>query len=83
MPRFDLIVCNSNQTRTVYIQVKTKSACAWQTSTVMEQPARPLEPSVETGFWIMVDLGRETGTPRYWAVPDAWILNDTHVAHRS
>jgi hypothetical protein len=73
MPRFDIIS----------IQVKTKSIGSWQTKALMEQSAQPLEPQVETGFWVLVDLGAPEGAPRYWVVPDTWILNDIYDTHRT
>ena len=85
MPKIDLLACNHNQSRTVYIQVKTKrGGRAWQASLLAGRPTQPpATPLDETAFWILVDLGGWETTPRYWVVPDWWIRNDIDQAHRA
>ncbi|MBI4314430.1 MAG: hypothetical protein HY679_00720, partial [Chloroflexi bacterium] len=85
MPKVDLMACNQDQSRTVHIQVKTRSAGrAWQGSIRagkrMKSPATPLD---ETVFWVLVDLGDVDTPPRYWVVPDWWIRNDIYRAHKA
>ena len=84
MPKIDLLACNSNQSRTVQIQVKTKKGGrSWHSSTVdcmaMKQPRKPLD---VINFLVFVDLGGDTGVPRYWVVPDWWMRNDIYRAHQ-
>ena len=83
MPKIDLMACNEDQSRTVHIQVKTKSAGrTWHSSIVgsklMDQPESAQD---ETNFWIFVDLGELEESPSYWIVPNWWILNDIYNEH--
>ncbi|MDQ3907610.1 MAG: hypothetical protein M3268_04620 [Acidobacteriota bacterium] len=85
MPKIDLLACNSDQSRTVQIQVKTKrSGPSWHSSIVdctpMEEPANPLD---EKKFWVLVDLGGPNSMPRYWIVPDWWMRNDIYTVHQA
>ena len=42
MPKIDILACNSDESRTVYIQVKTKrSGKSWHSSIVGSQPMEP------------------------------------------
>jgi len=85
MPKIDVMACNVDQSRTVYIQVKTKrGGSSWHTS-ICE--AKPSEPSAhtkeETTYWVFVDLAELNTAPRYWIVPDWWIRNDIYKAHKA
>lgn len=81
MPKIDIIACNSDEGRTVYIQVKTKrGGNTWHSSTVDGHPMS--ENANETNFWMFVDLGDINAPPRYWIVPDWWIKNDIYTAHQ-
>lgn len=84
MPKIDLIACARNQSRTIHIQVKTKSGGRpWHASIVSSKPTRaPENPLSETLYWVFVDLGQKDGTPRYWIAPDWWVRNDIYEAHR-
>ena len=84
MPRIDVIACNHDQSRTVHIQVKTRSkGNAWQGSITEGKRSRPpRDPLAETVFWVFVDLGQVGEAPHYWIVPDWWIRNDIHRAHQ-
>jgi hypothetical protein len=85
MPKIDLMACNHGQSRTVHIQVKTKSGgTTWHSSIVGCKPTKqPLEPLDEMIFWVFVDLGSMDAHPRYWVVPDWWLKNDIYRAHRA
>lgn len=85
MPKIDLMACNQDQNRTVYIQVKTKrGGRSWQASILAGRPAQPsATPLDETAFWILVDLGDWETAPRYWVVPDWWMRNDIYRAHQA
>jgi hypothetical protein len=61
MPKIDIIASNCDGSRTVYIQVKTKSGKKnWHSSIVDSQPMSPK--ADETHFWVFVNLG-DTNTP--------------------
>lgn len=82
MPKIDIIACNSDESRTVYIQVKTKRrGKTWHSSIERGQPMTPK--ADETTFWVFVDLGDTSTSPRYWIVPDWWIRNDIYKAHQA
>lgn len=83
MPKIDLMACNQDRSRTIYIQVKTKGGGrTWHSSIVGSKPTKaPAKPSDETNFWVFVDLGDSNTSPRYWVVPDWWLRNDIHIAH--
>jgi len=75
-----LHVTNSNQSRTVELQVKTKRKGNWHTRTDEAKPSgTPMALEDVRHFWVFVDLG---GTPRYRIVPNGWIRNDFHEAHQ-
>ena len=84
MPRIDLLACNSDQSRTVQIQVKTKKGGrSWHSTIVdcmaLEEPANPLD---VIKFWVFVDLGEYNAAPRYWIVHDWWMRNDIYRVHQ-
>ncbi|WP_287158202.1 hypothetical protein [Chloroflexus sp.] len=82
MPNIDIIACDSQETRTVYIQVKTKRGGKnWHSSIVGCQPTSPRVD--EYRFWVFVDLGDVQTSPRYWIVPDWWVKNDIYNAHQA
>jgi hypothetical protein len=82
-PKIDLLACNSDQSRTVQIQVKTKKGRSWHASIVdciaMEEPPSPLD---VIKFWVFVDLGASNAAPQYWIVPDWWMRNDIYRVHQ-
>ena len=67
MPDIDVMASNADRTRTIYIQVKTKTRGNWQTR-VGEAYKQPNPDSL----WILVDIPDGAG-PRYWIMPDSWI----------
>ena len=81
MPKIDLLACDSDQSRTIHIQVKTKRSRGSWHSTIVGCGVM-IEPADETKFWVFVDLGACNATPRYWVVPDWWMLNDIHRDHQ-
>lgn len=82
MPKIDLMACNRDQSRTVHVQVKTRSGGrAWQSSILVGKRMKP--PAEETVFWAFVDLGGLDAAPRYWIVPDWWIRNDIYKTHKA
>ena len=81
MPKIDIIACNSDESRTVSIQVKTKrGGKTWHSSILGSQPMSPK--SGEMNFWVFVDLGNFGNHPRFWIVPDWWIKNDIFKTHQ-
>lgn len=78
MKGIDLLASDSRHERKIDIQVKTKTAGAWQTSILRGQERT--EPDDERSFWILVDL-RPDG-PEYYIVPTWWMQNDIHSAHQ-
>jgi hypothetical protein len=82
MPRIDIIACNSDGSRTIHIQVKTKrGGKTWHSSIVGSQLMAPKDD--EHNFWVFVDLGDGQTFPRYWIVPEWWIRNDIYQAHQA
>lgn len=82
MPKIDLMACNRDQSRTVHVQVKTRSGGrAWQSSILVGKRMKP--PADKTVFWAFVDLGGVDAAPRYWIVPDWWIRNDIYKTHKA
>jgi hypothetical protein len=82
MPKIDIIACNRDESRSVYIQVKTKrGGKSWHSSIVGSQLMSP-KPD-ETNFWAFVDLGSFDEHPRFWIAPDWWIKDDIYKAHQA
>lgn len=79
MPKIDILASNLDQSRTVSIQVKTKTAGTWHTS-VLRGELRD-EPEDETRFWVLVDIGRDPETSPGYYVPEWWMLNHIHVRY--
>lgn len=84
MPKIDLIACNHDQSRTIHIQVKTKSSGrAFQTSITEGKPTvAPQDPLEEKVFWVFVDIGNQDSAPQYWIAPGWWVRNDIYKAHQ-
>lgn len=82
MPKIDIIACNSDESRTVYIQVKTKrGGKTWHSSIVGSEPMSP--EADENNFWVFVDLGNTNTYPRYWIVPEWWIKDNIYKTHQA
>ncbi|MDQ5909956.1 MAG: hypothetical protein QG599_2051 [Pseudomonadota bacterium] len=75
-----LLVTNSSNDRTVELRIKTKQKGRWHTTTDEAQPANvPSNLTNINSYWVFVDF---SGPPKYWIVPDRWIRNDIHEAHK-
>lgn len=79
MKGIDLLASDASHELKIDIQVKTKTAGAWQTSVLRGQ--KRTEPDDERSFWILVDL-RPDG-PEYYIVPKWWMENDIYSAHQA
>lgn len=78
MKGIDLLASDVSYDRKIDIQVKTKTAAAWQTS--IHRGKKQKAPAEVRSFWILVDL-RADG-PEYYIMPTWWIENDIFSAHR-
>ena len=81
MPKIDVMASNTERTRTVSIQVKTRRSGDWQTSIDEGKKCDPIPD--ETRFWIFVSLVPDDKPPEYFIVPDWWIRNDIFESHQS
>lgn len=82
MPKIDIIACNNDESRTVYLQVKTKRGGKhWHSSIVGSQPMSPKND--ESHFWIFVDLGDVNAHSRYWIAPEWWIKDTIYTTHQA
>lgn len=79
MPGIDILASDAAHTRTVTVQVKTKTAGTWQTS--ITRGRRWDRDPTDGRFWVLVDLGPEH--PEYYVIPAWWIENDIVVAHEA
>jgi hypothetical protein len=80
MPEIDILASNVERTRTVSIQVKTKTAGTWQTS-IRRGRSREEKPD-EAEFWIFVDIGKDPeARPGFFIVPAWWVENSIHQEH--
>jgi hypothetical protein len=77
MKGIDLLASDVEHKEIISIQVKTKTAGTWQTSTLHGKKQE--QPEKVTKFWIFVDLGKDD--PVYYVVPGWWIENDIDKAH--
>lgn len=80
MPNIDILASDVEQTRTVAIQVKTKTSGTWHTTILRGEPREAA--ADEDRFWVLVDIGRDPELPpAYWVVPEWWMLNHIHVRY--
>lgn len=80
MPDIDLQTTNSSRTRTVSIQVKTRTKGSWHSDI---RKARLAQDGPKDGnFWIFVDLRKVPEPPEYFVVPDSWMRNDIYERHQ-
>lgn len=80
MPNIDILASNKAQTRTVSIQVKTKTSGSWHSDIRRGEPLE-LDPA-DQRFWIFVDLRKPPAEPEYYIVPDSWMRNDIYTKHQ-
>jgi Holliday junction resolvase-like predicted endonuclease len=79
MPGIDVIASNLDQTRTVTIQVKSKTSGTWHSQYTRGRKRKALPDEIR--YWVFVDLGEQP--PGYYVVPEWWIENDIHRAHQA
>lgn len=83
MKPFTMAVSDADHRRTVYVRTKTKTRGDWQASIVEERPGPASDPASETCFWIFIDLGDADEQPRFWVVPNGWMLRDIYANHQA
>src|SRR4051812_21431460 len=82
MPNIDVLASNVDRSRTVALQVKTKTAGTWHTSIKRGRPRR--KPANETEFWVFVDMGRDPETrPEFFVAPAWWVENSIYTRHQA
>lgn len=82
MPDVDILASDVERTRTVSIQVKTKTAGTWHTS--IRRGRSREEKQDETEFWIFVDIGRDPESrPTFFVVPAWWMENSIYQEHQA
>jgi Holliday junction resolvase-like predicted endonuclease len=81
MPKIDILASNTDQSRTVKIQIKTRKSGTWQCSIDDGKPIKKKEE--EDRFWIFVDLTKENEPPEFYIVPDDWIRNNIYETHKA
>ena len=81
MPAIDVVASNLDQSRTVFIQVKTKQTGSWQTSTKYALAGEGVPD--EDRFWIFVDLKKPGVEPLYYVCPESWIRNNIDEVHKA
>ena len=81
MKGIDLLASDANHDRKIDIQVKTKTAGAWQTR--IRTDTRRAKPDDVKSFWILVDLHKDGRVPDYYIVPTWWMVNDIIDAHQA
>jgi hypothetical protein len=81
MKGIDLLASDASHDRKIDIQVKTKTAGAWQTQ--IRTRIRQAEPDDVKSFWILVDLHKDGSVPDYYIVPTWWMVNDIIDAHQA
>ena len=69
MPGVDLLASDTARTRTVHLQVKTRTSGSWHSNTRRARRREPIED--ETTFWVLVDLLPER--PEFYVIPNWWI----------
>jgi Holliday junction resolvase-like predicted endonuclease len=80
MPGIDILASNVARTRTVSIQVKTKTAGSWHTTTRRGRPREEVPDEID--FWVFVNMGRDPeARPDFFIVPAWWMENSIHVEH--
>lgn len=76
MPGIDILASNEKRSRIVQIQVKTRRAGTWHTSSTVGKKCKVKRD--ETSFWIFVDLSKIDNPPEYYIVPENWIKNNIY-----
>lgn len=81
MPKIDILASNTEQNRTISIQVKTRRTGSWHSS--IDEGKKCKEIKKETNFWIFVDIEDPTKQPNYFIVPDWWMRNSIFEEHKA
>lgn len=70
MPGIDLLATNATRTRTIGVQVNTRSSGSdWQVKTT--DGRLPESVGDDSVYWVFVDLG----TREFWVAPGSWVQN--------
>lgn len=79
MPGIDVMARNKDGSRTVTIQVKTKSqdGFAWHARSSFGEAMEPR--ASEDTFWVLVCLEG----PDFYVVPESWLKNDIYEKHQA
>ncbi len=75
----EILASNLDQSRTVHIQVRTRTKGSWQTS--IDRGRRTVENPNETTFWVFADLA-DALSPQFYVVPGWWIANNIYEVHQ-
>jgi hypothetical protein len=78
MPGIDVLASDRAQTRTVALQVKTKTTGTWHTTITCGRIREPVHD--ETRFWILIDIGEEP--PQFYVVPEWWMEDSIYREHQ-
>jgi Holliday junction resolvase-like predicted endonuclease len=81
MPGIDIVASNSDRSRTIFIQVKTKRSGTWQSSIDEGFKCKPKK--IDDNFWVFVDISKDDQQPDYYVVPDSWIRNNIYEEHEA
>lgn len=77
MPDKDIVAIDSRQSRTVFIQVKTRVKGNWHT-----KASEGCVPGRPDFFWVFVHIPEtESVHPRFWVVPDKWLRKNIREVH--
>lgn len=75
MPGIDILASNTDLSRRISIQVKTKHSGTWQVRGSREAEKCEENPAPDS-FWIFVDLA--SAQPVYFVAPRWWVRNDIY-----
>jgi hypothetical protein len=79
MPGVDLLAADASRTRTVHIQVKTRTTGTWHSNTGRAQERAPVED--ELTYWVLVDL--IPPRPEFYVAPSWWMENEMYLDHQA
>lgn len=79
MPGVDLLAADAGRTRTVHLQVKTRTKGTWHSNT--GRANKRVRVKDELTFWVLVDL--IPPQPEFYIAPNWWMENEMYKSHRS
>jgi hypothetical protein len=79
MPGVDLLAADAGRTRTVHLQVKTRTTGTWHSDTGRAIERSPVKD--ELTFWVLVDL--VPPQPEFYIAPNWWMENEIHKDHQA